>query len=221
MSAMTLPVVTCVTCRHAIADGEVTAGSVRLCQHCEAVPWYHQACVGAANCPTCAQPLTVADEWSPRQASPDHHAWAEEDRPAQQVPASWETIPDQAPATVGAWQTALTTFLQNPPPAVEWEYLGYQNGGHELRWYGESSGVFGQGYVDVHFHIHFTGRTYDGRPEWTYGSAWITGVHGMSVNIQATAALHATVLPVVTQHWTSVWAYEQAIREAADRGAWR
>ena len=218
---MTLPLVACVTCRQTIADGEVLAGLIRLCEHCDAVPWYHHACVGAANCPACGQALTVANEWSTRQPNPHNPAWMQEDRPAQQPAASWENVPAR-PTTHDAWWTALYTFLQNPPPAAEWDYLGYQHGGHELRWYGESAGVFGHGNVDVHFHIHFTGRTTTGgQPEWTYGSAWITDVHHMDVNIQENGPLHATTLPVLTHHWQSIWATEYAIREADSQRSWR
>ncbi len=219
--SMTLPFVACVTCQQVIQDNEITARTIRLCQHCATVPWYHDACLhGAANCPTCAQPLTVADEWSPRQPAPDRSAWAGEDQGHQQVAASWDSIVAR-PTTNDAWWTALYTFLQNPPAAGEWEYLGFQHGAHEIRWHGESAAVFGPGAVDVHFHVHFTGHVYDGQPEWTYGSAWITGVHHMSVNIQENAALHNTVLPVLTHHWASITMSEAALRAAEDGKTWR
>jgi hypothetical protein len=220
---MTLPLVACVTCQKTIEDSEITAGSVRLCEHCDAVPWYHTACLGGANCPTCGTALTVADEWSPRQPKLDQRQWADEDRPAQQPPASWEDVVAR-PTSNDAWWTQLYRFLQNPPAATEWDNLGYQNGGHELRWYGESSGVFGPGNVDVHFHIHFTGRSYDGNPDWTYGGAWITGVHGMALDIQQNVPLHATVLPVVSQHWAAILVTEKGIQEMAERekgDSWR
>jgi hypothetical protein len=105
----------------------------------------------------------------------------------------------------------LAAFLADPPAAAEWEYLGYQRGGHEVSWKGESSATFGLGNVEVRFHVHFTGRYYDGNPDWRYGGAWVSGEHSAELNVDDARDLHGQLLPVVQQHWTAMLDTEEQI----------
>ena len=225
---VTSGVTTCATCQALVSDDEVKGGSVYYCAVCDPHPHYHLACIGGgydSTCPTCGSTVTLADfdEWGPAQVI-DNSKWADEDQPNRQVPDSWEDIVDRpAQQDKDSWEDALYNFLAAPPTASEWEYLGYQNGGHELRWQGESSANFGVGQVDVHFHVHFSGKTYFDQPDWSYGGAWVTGVKKTSIDIQQTPALHATVLPVVQRHWETILMTEKAMQSKKDegRGSWR
>lgn len=108
------------------------------------------------------------------------------------------------------WTDRLAGFLADPPEAAEWRYEGYQNGGHELSWSGEAA-AFGPGTVDVHFHVHFTGRCYEGNPDWRYGGGWVSGPRRAELSVDGARHLHGTLLPVVQQHWVAMLDSERAI----------
>jgi len=71
--------------------------------------------------------------------------------------------------------------------------------------------------------VHFTGKSYDGQPDWTYGGAWVSGIKNAEIDIEQTQALQATVLPIVRHHWASMVSTEQAMKakKDAEQGSWR
>jgi hypothetical protein len=227
---VTTGVTTCAVCQTLVTDDEVKAASVYYCAVCQDQPHYHFGCLGGghdATCPTCGSTVTVADfdAWGPDDTAAqviDNSQWQDEDRPNLQVPGSWEDIVDR-PQQRDDWEDGLYKFLAAPPTASEWEYIGYQNSGHELVWKGSSPAAFGIGEVEVHFHVHFTGKVYDGQPQWTYGGAWVVGVRRMSIDVEQTHALQGPLLPVVQQHWATMVETERTMQSRRDeeRGSWR
>jgi hypothetical protein len=105
----------------------------------------------------------------------------------------------------------LAAFLATPP-ADGWRYAGYRCGGHEVSWRGELAGI---GPAEVRFHVHFTGRTYEGHPDWRYGGAWLSAAAAAAeLNVHEARELHGALLPVVQQHWVAMLDAETASRAA-------
>jgi hypothetical protein len=98
----------------------------------------------------------------------------------------------------------LVEFLRDPPDAEEWVYDGYRHGGHELCWSGAG--------LEVRFHVHFTGRSYEGNPDWRFGGAWMRGAHSEELNVCEARELYGPMLPVVQQHWIAMLDAERDIQ---------
>jgi predicted RNA-binding Zn-ribbon protein involved in translation (DUF1610 family) len=185
----------CAICSAVLTDDEVYDGAIYSCPICAPTPYRHLSCQSAGGstiCPTCGGAL------------------------AQEYLDAWGTDAD-----VNDWVDRLARFLAAPPPPAEWEYLGYQHGGHEAAWKGESA-VFGIGSVEVRLHVHFTGKYYDGNPDWRYGGAWVSGVRNAELSVDENRPLHGTLLPVVQRHWTAMLDAESAISASKlSSGSWR
>jgi hypothetical protein len=194
----------CATCVTPLTDAEVYDGAIYACASCSPTPYYHLACLGAdgrvTDCPGCSGQLV--QEYL--------NAWGADDPPQRRA------APDP-----GDWTDRLEEFLAEPPEASEWIYEGYRHGGHELSWTG-STAAFGSGTVDVRFHVHFTGKCYDGNPDWRYGGGWVSGAKRAELSVDNARHLHGTLLPVVQQHWVAMLDTERAIRESKpSAGSWR
>lgn len=105
------------------------------------------------------------------------------------------------------WTDRLATFLA-APPVDGWRYTGYRHGAHELSWRGELAAA---GQVEVRFQVHFTGRSYEGHPDWRYGGGWLSAEPASAtLSVHEARELHGALLPVVQQHWVAMLDAEAA-----------
>jgi hypothetical protein len=99
------------------------------------------------------------------------------------------------------------------PPVEGWRYTGYRRGAHELAWRGEIVVI---GPAEVRFDVHFTGRAYEGHPDWRYGGGWLSAaLADAAVDVHEARELHGTLLPVVQRHWVAMLDAEAAYADAA------
>lgn len=87
---------------------------------------------------------------------------------------------------------ALIAFASSPPGT--WAYEGYGTGGYILSAAGLNS--------TVRFHVH----EQSGTPPWTFGSMWVEGVNGLSVNINEDVPSKDGLRAAVAGHLTAIQA---------------
>lgn len=204
----------CTFCKSSVGEG---TGELLRCGYCAGGPRFHRQCMpdGSIACPHCETEMDEvpntdwgSDTWHnlhphvPLAPPPGEQIAEETVVPSE---SGYEADSDDGSSgrtAEASWKSALFRFLDEPPTPNAWEYAGYQNGGHELRWSGIKSELFGPGPVQVCFHMHFTGRNDDqGRPQWTYGSAWITNVKHMDIRIEDEAELSTSLWGAIRHFW--------------------